>query len=81
VEVVVLEQPDGVVIGRGSYYGGPDCKFVVASDGQVYFHAVGATDRVWAGPDPNRAAESPQRGIATKTRCEVCLRRRPHLNG
>jgi hypothetical protein len=52
VEVVVLEQPDGDVIGRGSYYGGPDSEFVVARDGQVYFQVVGDTNRVWAGPDP-----------------------------
>ncbi len=51
MEVVVLEQPDGDVIGRGSYYGGPDYEFVVASDGQVYFQVVGDTNRVWAGPD------------------------------
>jgi hypothetical protein len=52
VEVVVLDPPDGDVIGRGSYYGGPDYEFVVARDGQVYFQVVGDTDRVWAGPDP-----------------------------
>jgi hypothetical protein len=49
VEVVVLNPPDGDVIGRGSYNGGPDYEFVVASDGQVYFRVAGDTDRVWAG--------------------------------
>jgi len=33
VEVVVLDLPAGDVIGRGSYYGGPDYEFVVAADG------------------------------------------------
>jgi hypothetical protein len=51
VEIIVLDPPDGDVIGRGSYYGGPDFEFVVASNGQVYFQVVGDTDRVWAGPD------------------------------
>ena len=52
MEVVVLDPPVRDVIGWGSYYGGPDCEFVVASDGQVYFQVVGDTVRVWAGPDP-----------------------------
>jgi hypothetical protein len=51
VEVVVLDPPVGNVIGRGSYSGGPDYEFVVASDGQVYFQVVGDVDRVGAGPD------------------------------
>jgi hypothetical protein len=51
VEIVVLEPPDGDVVARGSYYGGPGYEFVVASDGQVYFRVVGDTDSVWAGPD------------------------------
>lgn len=51
MEIVVLEPPDGNVIARGSYYGGPDYEFVVATDGQVYFRVVGDTDEVWAGPD------------------------------
>src|SRR5262245_11469487 len=51
MEVVVLDPPEGDVIARGSYYGGPDYEFVVAADGQVYFRVVGDTDRVWAGPD------------------------------
>jgi hypothetical protein len=51
VEIVVMEPPDGNVVARGSYYGGPDYEFVVAFDGQVYFRVVGGTDRVWAGPD------------------------------
>lgn len=52
MELVVLNAPEGEVIGRGSYYGGPDYEFIVASDGQVYFRVVGDTHRVWAGPDP-----------------------------
>ena len=51
MEVMVLGPPDGDVIARGSYYGGPDYEFVVAADGQVYFHVVGDRDMVWAGPD------------------------------
>jgi hypothetical protein len=50
VEVVVLDPPDGDVVARGSYYGGPDYEFVVSADGQVYFRVVGDTDMVWAGP-------------------------------
>ncbi len=52
MEVVLLDRPDGDVIGRGSYYGGPDYEFVVAGAGQAFFHVVGDTDQVWAGPDP-----------------------------
>jgi hypothetical protein len=51
VEVVVLDTPDGDVIARGSYYGGPDYEFFAAADGQVYFRVVGDADRVWAGTD------------------------------
>jgi hypothetical protein len=51
VEVLVLDPPEGDVIARGSYYGGPDYEFVVGSDGQVYFRVVGDSDMVWAGPD------------------------------
>ncbi len=51
MEVVVLDPPDGDVIARGSYCGGPDYEFIVAADGQVYFRVVGDADRVWAGPD------------------------------
>jgi hypothetical protein len=51
LEVAVLDQPDGEVIARGSYYGGPDYEFVVGDDGQVFFQVVGDADRVWAGPD------------------------------
>jgi hypothetical protein len=51
VEIVVLDQPDGDVIARGSYYGGPDYEFIVSAAGEVYFRVVGDTDGVWAGPD------------------------------
>lgn len=51
MEVVVLEQPDGDVVARGSYYGGPYYEFIVSTDGQVYFRVVGDTDLVWAGQD------------------------------
>jgi hypothetical protein len=52
VEIHLLNQPDGDVIARGSYYGGPDYEFVVAHDGQVYFRVVGDEALVWAGADP-----------------------------
>jgi hypothetical protein len=52
VEVVVLDKPDGNVIARGSYVGGPDYEFVALPDGQVYFKVVGDDRLVWAGPDP-----------------------------
>jgi hypothetical protein len=51
VEVVVLDPPDGNVLARGSYYGGPDYEFVVAADGHVDWRMVGDTQSVWAGPD------------------------------
>ncbi len=51
MEVVVLNSPDGDVIARGSYYGGPDYEFVVAADGHVDWRVVGDSDVVWAGPD------------------------------
>lgn len=50
-EVVVLDPPDGDVIARGSYYGGPDYEFVVAADGHIDWRVVGDTAVVWAGPD------------------------------
>jgi hypothetical protein len=52
VEVLVLTRPEGDVLARGAYYGGPDYEFVVGSDGQVYFRVVGDTEHVWAGQDP-----------------------------
>jgi hypothetical protein len=51
MEINVLPAPDGNVVARGSYYGGPDYEFVVVPDGQVYFRAVGDSVTVWAGPD------------------------------
>jgi hypothetical protein len=51
VEVVVLNPPEGDVIARGSYYGGPAYEFVVAADGHVDWRVVGDTQTVWAGPD------------------------------
>ena len=52
MEVTVLAIPEGNVIARGSYYGGPDYEFVVLADGQVYFRVVGDADIVWAGRNP-----------------------------
>ena len=52
VEVTVLEPPEGNVVARGSYFGGPSYEFVVAADGQIYFRVVGDANMVWAGPDP-----------------------------
>ena len=51
MEVLVLDPPDGEVIARGSYYGGPNYEFIVSAAGQVYFRVVGEGDVVWAGPD------------------------------
>ncbi len=51
MEVVVLDMPDGHVVARGSYYGGPDYEFVASAEGQVYFRVVGDSAQVWAGPD------------------------------
>lgn len=52
MEILLLSLPDGNVIARGSYFGGPDYEFFVAADGQVYFRVVGDAENVWAGPDP-----------------------------
>jgi hypothetical protein len=73
VEVVLLDPPEGNVVGRGSYYGGPDYEFVVAADGQVYFRVVGDADMVWAGPDP----ESFRRIAAAWARYQVEVARLP----
>jgi hypothetical protein len=51
VDVEVLDPPEGDVIARVSYLGGPDYEFVVWDDGRVYFRVIGDADRVWAGPD------------------------------
>ena len=51
VEVVVLDTPDGDILARGSYYGGPDYEFVVAADGHVNWRVVGDSEVVWAGRD------------------------------
>lgn len=51
IEVVMLDRPEGNVIARGSYFGGPDYEFVVAADAHVYFRVVGDTKLVWAGSD------------------------------
>jgi hypothetical protein len=51
VDVEVFDQPEGDLLARGSYYGGPDYEFVAWSDGQVYFRVVGDGDLVWAGRD------------------------------
>jgi hypothetical protein len=51
MEVVVLNPPDGDVLARGSYYGGPDYEFVVAADGHVDWRVVGESEGVWAGPN------------------------------
>jgi len=51
VDVELLDPPEGDVIARGSYVGGPDYEFVVWDDGRVYFRVIGDEDRVWAGPD------------------------------
>ena len=82
LEVVVQEQPDGDVIGRGSYYGGPDYEFVVASDGQVplsepetprctKFRESGCPCRggaaKYSGDEPFRSASvSPDRACVTQ---------------
>ena len=49
----MLDQPDGNVIARGSYYGGPDYEFVIAADGHIDWRVVGDTEVVWAGQDVN----------------------------
>jgi hypothetical protein len=73
VEVVLLDVPDGDVIARGSYYGGPDYEFVVAADGQVNYRVVGDTKTVWASPD----AESFRRIAAAWNRYRAEIRSLP----
>jgi hypothetical protein len=51
VEVTLLNAPEGNVIARGSYWGGPDYEFVIADDGHIDFRVVGDIETVWAGPN------------------------------
>lgn len=51
MDVVVLDRPEGNVIARGSYTGGPDYEFVVAADGHIDWRVTGDTETVWAGPN------------------------------
>lgn len=51
MEITLLNPPEGNVLARGSYYGGPHYEFAIECDGCVYFRVVGEADRVWAGPD------------------------------
>jgi len=51
VHVTLLHEPEGNVIARGSYGGGPEAEFVVAEDGHVDFRVVGDSEVVWAGPN------------------------------
>lgn len=50
MEIAVLDAPDGNVIVRGSYVGGPAYEFVVAADSHVDFRVVNDRQTVWAGP-------------------------------
>ena len=52
MEIELLPVPQGSVVARGSYCGGPQYEFITADDGQVYFRVVGDGEEVWAGPDP-----------------------------
>ncbi len=51
MEINVLDPPDGNVVARGSYYGGPAYEFIVGKDQQVYFRVIGESECVWAGRD------------------------------
>ena len=51
MRVTLLHEPEGNVIARGSYGGGPEAEFVVAEDGHVDFRVIGDRDEVWAGPN------------------------------
>jgi hypothetical protein len=51
VEVNLVDPPDGNVLGRGAYEGGPAYEFIVASDGHIDFRVQGDPRTVWAGPD------------------------------
>ena len=47
MKVKLLDPPDGLVVARGSNYGGNDCEFVLGDDDQVYFQARGNGERTW----------------------------------
>src|SRR5262249_44550260 len=51
VEVVVLDSPEGNLLARGSYYGGPNYEFVVAAHGRVFFWVGGDAGMGWGGAD------------------------------
>ncbi len=48
---MVLDPPEGDVIARGAYWGGPDYEFVAPHGGPVFLRVVGDSETVWAGPD------------------------------
>lgn len=73
MEVAVLDPPEGNVLARGSYYGGPHYEFVVEADGCVYFRVVGGVDKVWAGP----SVESFRRIVDAWSRYETEVVRLP----
>jgi hypothetical protein len=70
VEIIVLDQPEGNVLARGSYFGGPSYEFVVGTDRAVYFQVAGETEKLWAGPSP----ESFRRIAAAFQRYQVEVR-------
>ncbi|HZZ43686.1 MAG TPA: hypothetical protein VFE58_12170 [Tepidisphaeraceae bacterium] len=51
MEVALVNPPDGNVVARGRYLGGPDYEFITADDGHIDFRVVGDTETVWAGPN------------------------------
>jgi hypothetical protein len=52
MKVELLNPPQGNVLARGAYEGGPAYEFVLAGDGHVGFRVVGENELIWAGPDP-----------------------------
>jgi hypothetical protein len=51
LKISLLDPPEGDVIARAAYLGGPEVEFVVATNGQIDFRVVGDSDVVWAGSD------------------------------
>ena len=51
MEVSLVDPPAGIVVARGSLWGGPDYEFVIAEDGHIDFRAVGDHATLWAGPN------------------------------
>lgn len=78
MEVVLVDPPEGDVIARGSYAGGPDYDFVATAGGPVYIRVTGDGTPYGLVQTRFRSDGLLRLGIATETRLQFC--RRSKLN-